>query len=81
MGFHLYSLLARVYRILRHVVHLEDRLDKMLTQPALDAFKVKPSAATRPEGPAPTVAHAKVETPSAPPLPAERIPVAVKKAA
>jgi hypothetical protein len=70
-----------MYRILRHVVHLEDRLDEVLTQPALDAFKTKPNAATRPVGPAPTVARAKVEAPSAPPLPAERVPVAVKKAA
>lgn len=76
-----YSLLARVYRILLHQVHLEDQLDKVLAKPALDAFKSKPGAATRPEGPAPNVTHHKVEAPSAPPLPAERVPVAVKKAA
>jgi hypothetical protein len=71
------SLLARVYRILRHQVKLEDQLDKVLARPTVEAFKSNISAATRPAGPAPNVTTSNVDAPSAPPM---EVPVLAKKA-
>eukprot|EP00884_Botryococcus_braunii_P004797 jgi/Botrbrau1/14318/Bobra.0287s0011.1 len=75
--FTLWCLLARVYRILRHQVKLEDQLDKVLARPTVEAFKSNISAATRPAGPAPNVTTTNVDAPSAPPM---EVPVLAKKA-
>jgi hypothetical protein len=68
-----YSLLARVYRILRHQVKLEDQLDRLLAKPTVDAFKSKVTAATKPPGQAPNVTTHHAEAPSAPPLEPARV--------